>query len=141
MCNRHQDNKPALLISRVFFPPQFRESNSPCITSAVCPVFSLWTTCTQRSWTGRGCRTLCQRSLGSGRAGREICNTIENTSCMYSAFSPFSLCVYILTECHTAFMIMSTQWVRVSVEESEEKHQLTAQVYPEVWHSPCLLRT
>lgn len=75
---------PTASISRVFFPPQFRESDSPCITSAVCPVFSLWTTCTQRSWTGRGCRTLCQRSSGSGRAGGEICNTRENTSCMYS---------------------------------------------------------
>lgn len=79
----------------VYFP-QLEEFDSPCITSAVCPVFSLWTTCTQRRWTGRECKRLCQRSLESARAGREICNTRANTSfllpSLYSLSYPL-LCV------------------------------------------------
>lgn len=87
----------------VYFP-QFGEFDSPCIPSAVCPVSLLWTTCTQRSWTGRGCRRLCQRSLGSGRAGREICNTRTDTSCIGS--NPWLLPASESSQNDTAFIIM-----------------------------------
>lgn len=118
--------------------------DSPCTTSAVCPVFSLWTTCTQRSWTGRGCRKLCQKSLGSGTAGREICNTRGNTSCFGSnscllpclcTLSHSLLCFYNLyTITHSILHHVHSLVFRI------QRQRLTVQVYPEVWHSPCLLR-
>ena len=51
----------------------------------------------------------------------------------------------LIPSCAFIFLQNVTQNSRscplISVEESEQKHQLTAQVCPEVWHSPCLLRT